>query len=547
MNFLKLLQKSTLSWQNNLLLNIKNSMVTKFKFKKNKVYILFLFLFSIIVNQYYGNIGLFPMDSAHFFDSGYRVLNGDTPFQDYWLVKGPILDYIQAIFFYIFGVNWQAYVFHASVINALITLSTFFVLQNFKLKDEYCFFYSLALSILAYPSSGTPFIDHHSAFFSLLGIYSFLLGINNERKIFWILIPLFFGFAFLSKQVPAAYVILLVSLVLLLYTLINKKFYLIFYVSASTILFILAILFFGKLQDITLSAFLNQHVYYPQTIGFNRFSNMIYNFQNVVEKFILIYLSISFFIYINLRNIFLIKNYIKKNDFYVFLILFFFTLSLIFHQLLTKNQIFIFFIIPILCAFSHISVSNTNFKFKKIVCLIIFSICLFSTFKYHLRFNEGRKFHELRNTNLQLAIDAKEINKKLSGLKWITPKFKDSPKTEINLINDIIYLLKKDKRNKMLITNYPFFSIILDQKLFSPSRVYTPDGTTHPLKNNIYEAKYQKLMNNLIKKNKIDVIYVTNIMNDNINFHYIDFYKNCFEKKIILKQLTSYELKNCNL
>ena len=125
MNFLKLLQKSTLSWQNNLLLNIKNSMFTKFKFKKNKVYILFLFLFSIIVNQYYGNIGLFPMDSAHFFDSGYRVLNGDTPFQDYWLVKGPILDYIQAIFFYIFGVNWQAYVFHASVINALITLSTF--------------------------------------------------------------------------------------------------------------------------------------------------------------------------------------------------------------------------------------------------------------------------------------------------------------------------------------------------------------------------------------------------------------------------------------
>ena len=87
----------------------------------------------------------------------------------------------------------------------------------------------------------------------------------------------------------------------------------------------------------------------------------------------------------------------------------------------------------------------------------------------------------------------------------------------------------------------------MEQNLHSPSRVYTGDGTTHPLKDNVYEAKYQRLMNNLIKKNKITVIYVTNIKNENMNFHYIDFYKNCYEKKIILKQLTSYEIKNCSL
>ena len=42
------------------------------------------------------------MDSFHFFDSGYRVLNGDLPFIDYWLVKGPLLDYMQAAFFFIY-------------------------------------------------------------------------------------------------------------------------------------------------------------------------------------------------------------------------------------------------------------------------------------------------------------------------------------------------------------------------------------------------------------------------------------------------------------
>ena len=74
-------------------------MISKFLSHKNKIFILFLFIFSIIINQYYGNRGAFPMDSFHFFDSGYRVLNGDIPFIDYWLVKGPLLDYMQAFFF----------------------------------------------------------------------------------------------------------------------------------------------------------------------------------------------------------------------------------------------------------------------------------------------------------------------------------------------------------------------------------------------------------------------------------------------------------------
>jgi len=100
-------------------------MISKLLYHKNKIYILFLFFFSIIINQYYGNRGAFPLDSFHFFDSGYRIQNGDVPFIDYWLVKGVLLDYIQAIFFYIFGLNWQSYVLHASSINALITISTF--------------------------------------------------------------------------------------------------------------------------------------------------------------------------------------------------------------------------------------------------------------------------------------------------------------------------------------------------------------------------------------------------------------------------------------
>jgi len=191
-------------------------------------------------------------------------------------------------------------------------------------------------------------------------------------------------------------------------------------------------------------------------------------------------------------------------------------------------------------------IRNSKLKFKKPICLIILLICLFATFKYHLRFNENRKFHELKNVNFGLAIDAKKIHEKLSGLNWITPQFKKNPIEEINIINRIESLLKKDTRNKMVITNYPFFSIVLDQKLYSPSRIYTGDGTTHPLRGSEYASKYKELMDNIILKNNISVIYVINTVIKNTNFHYINLYQHCFEEISLLNQLKSYELKNCN-
>ena len=45
------------------------------------------------------------------------------------------------------------------------------------------------------------------------------------------------------------------------------------------------------------------------------------------------------------------------------------------------------------------------------------SICFISVGKYHLRFNENRKFHELTYSDLNLAVNADQIDKKLSGLK----------------------------------------------------------------------------------------------------------------------------------
>ena len=88
---------------------------------------------------------------------------------------------------------------------------------------------------------------------------------------------------------------------------INKKFDCIKYSLISSLSFVALILIFGKFQGITLSSFLDQYIFYPQTIGAERFKNLNLTFQNVLGNFILIHLAIIPLLYENLNKIFMIK------------------------------------------------------------------------------------------------------------------------------------------------------------------------------------------------------------------------------------------------
>ena len=68
-------------------------------FNKKNLLIFFLFSFSLLINQYFGNKGVFPVDSFSHFDTGFRILLGEYPFKNYWVISGPLIDYLQAIFF----------------------------------------------------------------------------------------------------------------------------------------------------------------------------------------------------------------------------------------------------------------------------------------------------------------------------------------------------------------------------------------------------------------------------------------------------------------
>ena len=59
-----------------------------------------------------------------------------------------------------------------------------------------------------------------------------------------------------------------------------------------------------------------------------------------------------------------VKNYLISKDIKVALIIILFFLWDVFHQIYTKNQIFIFFLIPILTVFCIYSLKNLQFKRK---------------------------------------------------------------------------------------------------------------------------------------------------------------------------------------
>ena len=86
-------------------------------FNKNYLYIPLITFFSFFINFYYANIGVMPSDGFVLYNGGYRVLNGYIPFKDYWLVTGPLLDYLNAFFFLVGGISWKTYIILSSFLT----------------------------------------------------------------------------------------------------------------------------------------------------------------------------------------------------------------------------------------------------------------------------------------------------------------------------------------------------------------------------------------------------------------------------------------------
>jgi hypothetical protein len=110
-----------------------------------------------------------------------------------------------------------------------------------------------------------------------------------------------------------------------------------------------------------------------------------------------------------------------------------------------------------------------------------------------------------------------------------------------------LILLKSDSRKKILITHYQFFSLLLEEDLNILNRWYLWDNNTHPTENHKYFENYKKLVNNNLKNNRIEVIYLLG-PNKEILFSDIKNYfeNSCFKHKIVIENKFSYhEIIDC--
>lgn len=520
--------------------------------KHKESFLFFLIsIFAFLINFYVGSNGVYPVDTFLHYDYGYRILLGDDPIKDYWIVHGLMIDYLQSLFFLIFGNNWTSYLIHSSLLNVAIAIFTIYIFLSLKIKFEYLIIISISISLLAYPVSGSPFLDLHSSFFSLFAFNFVILWIIKEKNYFWFFVSFFLCLAFFSKQVPAAYFIIALSVLNLIYAISFKNLKIIYFylfgVLAFFTLFILFLIFRGvNFSDLILQIFL-----FPQLIGVDRYSNYVLNFKNTIFEYKFIH--IPFFVVIALNIIYSknIKNYYMSSEFKILIAVILFTIANIVHQIYTKNQIYIFFLIPMLVGFLIYFANSLKIKNKGIIVYSFLTLCIFSTIKYAERYNIDRKFHELEYVKKENAIKINFLNSKLTNLKWISPYFKD-PDKELKNIMNLYEVLKNDHSNKMLITEYNFFSSLLEENLNSPSRTF--DNISYPKKDTKYFKAYKNFfIKNIISK-KIENIYVfepNEIKQERLNhlvFNYIS--ENCFKienvnsftKKLVINKC--YELKS---
>ena len=521
------------------------------KKEKSKILLILLILstYAYLVNWYSANIGVQPIDTFGFMDSSNSVIKGHLPIRDFWIFTGLLLDYMGAFFFYIFGNNWNSYLAHSSFMNIVATLGLFFFLRELKLKLYYIFFYCVSFATLCYPLSGTPFAYIHAYIFSILLIFNLIIAIKNKNGFLWFIFPYTCCFAFLSMQTPTAFILLIAIFFLIYYFFKNKDFKNLGFFICGSISSLILFYLFLYITKTPLLNFIYQYILFPLTIGEGRIVSDDLAYVGVIDQLNLnrIFGDFKFIHFFLLPLIFFsfkYKSKISEQNNIINWMIIFSTLAFIFNQLITANQIYIFSLIPIIAGVLHYNLDKFNFDIK--LSHLIILLVLFSTIKFHYRFNIDRKFHDLESVNKNNAISASEIHINLKNLKWLS-KF-DNPESEIKVLKQALKIVNNDDRNLTLITHYNFMSTILNKNFFILNRWYLWDNNTHPTENHKYFNIYKSLISKNIKKNNIEVVYLLGYENEILFENVKNYFTGvCFKSNVIIqKKFSSHKIVNCN-
>jgi len=506
--------------------------------------IVLLLFISFIVNYYYGHQGLMPLDDLQNFNSGYRVKLGDFPFIDYYSITGPILDIWQSNIYKVFGVNWQSFVIHASIMNCLYSLSIFFFLKKLNFSNLQSFFFSLSGGLLMYPSAGNPTVEHSSLTLSIIALFFFIIGLKEKKNYFLIISIFIFCLSFFTKQVPTVY---FVTFCIIIYfskifgeIKISKTFFLI--LSSITIFSLFIFYFF--INGVPLINIINQYFIFASSLGESRFVSINYNifYENTSKLFFLIFLIIpSIYLSFTTRNfdnliilsglsliIIIYENHSQNQPitfsllpvilalFYFFynkeipnnnLIKYFFYIITVyaFYRILRYEILYIFIFFIFIFIFILMSWKKIIISLNYLVLTYLFIVsCL-----YFEKYVKIRSWDDLNKYSLLNSFNASLIDGKLTNLKWKTVYFEDIQKEKKLIFNTIEFLKKLEHSKYILISDYQIYNIILKKRDYSPVKYWFKDHT-YPNKNHKLRSDFDNFFKKKIYENKISLIILDN-------------------------------------
>ena len=550
------------------------------KYKNNIIdffRISFLVLFSFLVCYYYGFNGIVPLDDFVNFNSGYRILKGDLPFRDYYEVTGPVLSIFQSVLFYLFGVSWKTFVLHSSLINSFSSLIIYLFFLNQTRNKNLSLLIAISFSILFYPNNGVPGVDHHAWSFAIVSLLFFNMGLEKKNFLYIFISILTFFLSFLTKQVPAVYILLIIIMLYFIEIINEKKIIYFFKIILSILVLFISLIFFFKKNEINLDLFFEQYFLMLFNFGTERISKInIYLIKESLSKiYFLIFLIIPSLI------IFYKKKELRLYEKKIFLIIFLLISTALFYEIHTNNQAMTFALTPVICGFLYEIQKNNNkdkvlkyiyiilillcclkiiqFQFTLIFILLpFFSICIFyikkykrinininfllivyiflTSFYYYVHNVHQRMYKDIVSENNLISFDGSKINKSFENLNWkmnskdSVVNFIDDKKSTINLLNQI-------KKNYIIISDYQIYNLILDKKDYSPVKYWATE-ISYPSKHNKLRKKFEKYFLEKIIKNKIEYIILdknTSLFKENLLDY--NFLSKCLEKKTVNENL----------
>jgi hypothetical protein len=176
-----------------------------------------VFLFGFAMCMLGSRWGMHPLDSSIVFDGAWRILHGQSFFDDFSTPNGFVPIGMQVIFFKILGVNWWAYRIHAAVINGLFALLALGIVRRAGASLAVAVAYAMCSALVFYLPMGVPYMEQHAYFFVLAGIYLVMAaGKASGRWRFALMaaVPATWAMAILSKQSPGFFAIPLCAIAL---------------------------------------------------------------------------------------------------------------------------------------------------------------------------------------------------------------------------------------------------------------------------------------------------------------------------------------------